>query len=74
MSYLLLDREGEIVGEFEGLQDALERPEELRELRREHGRLKVVRVDEHPGSVVSATSWVTTTSLSEVLRQQRRRA
>jgi hypothetical protein len=68
--YLLVDTEGEILAEFGSLEEAVQQPGLLEQVRRARGRLKVVRVDEYPGSLASATSFVTATPLPQFLRER----
>jgi len=70
LHYLIVDNEGMVVAEFSGLEDAVQHPERLEEVRRAPGPVRLVRVDEYPGSVVSATSFVTTTPLPQLLRER----
>jgi hypothetical protein len=70
VGYLLVDSEGAILAEFETLAEAAEQPGLIKLVRQARGDLKVVRVDERSGSVVSATSFVTTTPLPRLLRER----
>jgi hypothetical protein len=70
MPYLLVNDAGEILAEFEGLGELVRQPGLGKRLQRERGRLKVVRVDEHAGDLVSATSFVTSTPLPRFLRER----
>ena len=70
MRYLLVNETGEVLAELESLEQLVDQPGLRERLRRARGRLKLVRVEEHPGSVVSATSFVTASPLPQVLRER----
>ncbi len=70
LHYLYLDREGIVVAEFSGLDEAVQQAERIEEVRQARGPLRLVRVDEYPGSLMSATSFVTATPLPQLLRER----
>jgi hypothetical protein len=70
LRYLLVNSERDVLAEFETLAEAVRQPGLLERVRQARGRLKVVRIDEYSGTLVGATSFVTTTPLQQFLRER----
>jgi hypothetical protein len=68
--YLVVNTAGEILAEFASLEEVVRTPGLSKLVREARGRFKLVRVDDYPGSVVRATSFVTTTPLPQLLRER----
>ena len=73
MEYLLVDDDGRILAVLSSVKEV---PLELARIGRDRkavGPVRVVRHDEHGDNVVGASSLVTATSLSSLLRRSRSR-